>query len=290
MPQPIYEKYPNFHCLTHLNPQSSDLSLFSCGIQKCPPGHIWNGPRPQYHLHFIIDGKGTLQVNDTTYHLKRRQLFLCPPDTPLRYNADSADPWHYAWVSFYGPKAVLWLKQAGFDQKHLIRESYVPIEQFTILIQKLLTTSKPTASNELKQLSCLFHLMSLLISSNINAKDASGIRSTKSNEALLEDALQFIAANYDCNIRIQDISGYLEISRSRLCSLFKTHLDQSPQNYLLLLRLQKAQELLASSTFEIQDISQQVGYPDAQSFSKAFRRIYQISPSEYQKLHSGKSL
>ena len=57
-----------------------------------------------------------------------------------------------------------------------------------------------------------------------------------------------------------------------------------------LLRLQKAQELLASSTFEIQDISQQVGYPDAQSFSKAFRRIYQISPSEYQKLHSGKSL
>lgn len=290
MPQPIYEKYPNFHCLTHLNPQSSDLSLFSCGIQKCPPGHIWNGPRPQYHLHFIIDGKGTLQVNDTTYHLKRRQLFLCPPDTPLRYNADSADPWHYAWVSFYGPKAVLWLKQAGFDQKHLIRESYVPIEQFTILIQKLLTTSKPTASNELKQLSCLFHLMSLLISSNINAKDASGIRSTKSNEALLEDALQFIAANYDCNIRIQDISGYLGISRSRLCSLFKTHLDQSPQNYLLLLRLQKAQELLASSTFEIQDISQQVGYPDAQSFSKAFRRIYQISPSEYQKLHSGKFL
>lgn len=290
MPQPIYEKYPNFHCLTHLNPQSSDLSLFSCGIQKCPPGHIWNGPRPQYHLHFIIDGKGTLQVNDTTYHLKRRQLFLCPPDTPLRYNADSADPWHYAWVSFYGPKAVLWLKQAGFDQKHLIRESYVPIEQFTILIQKLLTTSKPTASNELKQLSCLFHLMSLLISSNINAKDASGIRSTKSNEALLEDALQFIAANYDCNIRIQDISGYLGIRRSRLCSLFKTHLDQSPQNYLLLLRLQKAQELLASSTFEIQDISQQVGYPDAQSFSKAFRRIYQISPSEYQKLHSGKSL
>lgn len=146
------------------------ICLFFLWHSKMPPGHIWNGPRPQYHLHFIIDGKGTLQVNDTTYHLKRRQLFLCPPDTPLRYNADSADPWHYAWVSFYGPKAVLWLKQAGFDQKHLIRESYVPIEQFTILIQKLLTTSKPTASNELKQLSCLFHLMSLLISSNITQK------------------------------------------------------------------------------------------------------------------------
>lgn len=290
MPQPIYEEYPNYHCLTHLNPQSSDLSLFSCGIQKCPPGHTWNGPRPQYHLHFIIDGKGTLQINDTTYHLERRQLFLCPPDTPLRYSADSADPWHYAWVSFYGPKAALWLKQAGFDQDHLIRSCYVPIEQFTVLIQKLLTTSKPTASNELKQLSCLFHLMSLLISSNMNAKEVSGTRNAKSNEALLEDALQFIAANYDCNIHVQDISGYLGISRSRLCSLFKTHLNQSPQNYLLLYRLQKAQELLTSSDFEIQDISQQVGYLDAQSFSKAFRRIYQISPSEYQKLHSGKSL
>ena len=116
MPQPIYEEYPNYHCLTHLNPQSSDLSLFSCGIQKCPPGHTWNGPRPQYHLHFIIDGKGTLQINDTTYHLERRQLFLCPPDTSLRYSADSADPWHYAWVSFYGPNL-----QCGSNRPVLIR-------------------------------------------------------------------------------------------------------------------------------------------------------------------------
>ena len=86
---PIYEEYPDYHCLSHLNPQSSDLSLFSCGIQKCPPGHTWDKPRPQYHLHFIIDGKGTFQANGKTWRLSRRQLFLCPPDTPVYYSADS---------------------------------------------------------------------------------------------------------------------------------------------------------------------------------------------------------
>lgn len=138
MPTPIYEEYPDYHCLSHLNPQGSDLSLFSCGIQKCPPGHTWDKPRPQYHLHFIIDGKGTFQVNGKTWHLSRRQLFLCPPDTPLCYSSDSEDPWHYAWVSFYGPKASLWLKQAGFDSENPVRDSYIPVEQFTILIQQLL--------------------------------------------------------------------------------------------------------------------------------------------------------
>lgn len=241
MPTPIYEEYPDYHCLSHLNPQSSDLSLFSCGIQKCPPGHTWDKARPQYHLHFIIDVKGIFQTGGNTYHLKRRQLFLCPPDTPLSYSADSVEPWHYAWISFYGPKAALWLKQAGFDQDNLIRDSYIPIEQFTVLIQQLLNTWKPAPGNTLKQLSGLFHLMSLLISSNTSETQNSASSKTVSNDFLFEQALEFVADNYDCNIHVQDIS-------------------------------------------------RQIGYPDSQTFSKAFRRIYNISPSEYQKLHSGKSL
>ena len=259
---PIYEEYPDYHCLSHLNPQSSDLSLFSCGIQKCPPGHTWDKPRPQYHLHFIIDGKGTFQANGKTWRLSRRQLFLCPPDTPVYYSADSEDPWHYAWVSVYGPKASL----------------------------RLLNTWKPAPGSELRQLSFLFHLMSLLISSNTAKNTLASASKADTNEALFNQALEFISDNYDCNIHVQDISNYLGISRSRLCSLFQSHLNQSPQNYLLLFRMQKAQELLTSTNFEIQDISHQIGYPDSQTFSKAFRRVYNTSPSEYQKLHSGKSL
>ena len=290
MPTPIYEEYPDYHCLSHLNPQGSDLSLFSCGIQKCPPGHTWDKPLPQYHLHFIIDGKGTFQVNGKTWHLSRRQLFLCPPDTPLCYSSDSEDPWHYAWVSFYGPKASLWLKQAGFDSENPVRDSYIPVEQFTILIQQLLNTWKPATGNDLRRLSCLFHLMSLLISSNTAENAFPAGSKADTNATLFAQALEFISDNYDCNIHVQDISNYLGISRSRLCSLFQSHQGQTPQNYLLLFRMQKAQELLTSTNFGIQDISHQIGYPDSQTFSKAFRRVYHISPSEYQKLHRGKSL
>lgn len=290
MPTPIYEEYPDYHCLSHLNPQGSDLSLFSCGIQKCPPGHTWDKPRPQYHLHFIIDGKGTFQVNGKTWHLSRRQLFLCPPDTPLCYSSDSEDPWHYAWVSFYGPKASLWLNQAGFDSENPVRDSYIPVEQFTILIQQLLNTWKPATGNDLRRLSCLFHLMSLLISSNTAENAFPAGSKADTNATLFAQALEFISDNYDCNIHVQDISNYLGISRSRLCSLFQSHQGQTPQNYLLLFRMQKAQELLTSTNFGIQDISHQIGYPDSQTFSKAFRRVYHISPSEYQKLHRGKSL
>lgn len=290
MQTPIYEKYPDYHCLSHLNPQGSDLSLFSCGIQKCFPGHTWDKPRPQYHLHFIIEGKGTFQINGKTWYLSRRQLFLCPPDTSLCYSADSKDPWHYAWISFYGSKASLWLKQAGFDSENPIRESYIPIEQFTILINQLLNTWKPAPGNDFKRLSYLFHLMALLISSN-TTKNAVLVKSkADTNTALFAQALEFISNNYDCDIHVQDISNYLGISRSRLCSLFQSHQGQSPQNYLLFFRMQKAQELLTSTNFRIQDISHQIGYPDSQTFSKAFRRVYNTSPSEYQKLHSGKSL
>lgn len=187
-------------------------------------------------------------------------------------------------------QSISWLKQAGFDQDTLVRDSYIPVEQFTILIQQLLNTWKPAPGSELRQLSFLFHLMSLLISSNTAKNTLASASKADTNEALFNQALEFISDNYDCNIHVQDISNYLGISRSRLCSLFQSHLNQSPQNYLLLFRMQKAQELLTSTNFEIQDISHQIGYPDSQTFSKAFRRVYNTSPSEYQKLHSGKSL
>ena len=132
--------------------------------------------------------------------------------------------------------------------------------------------------------------MALLISSN-TTKNAVLVKSkADTNTALFAQALEFISNNYDCDIHVQDISNYLGISRSRLCSLFQSHQGQSPQNYLLFFRMKKAQELLTSTNFRIQDISHQIGYPDSQTFSKAFRRVYHISPSEYQKLHSGKFL
>ena len=75
---PIFEEAAGYHCLTRISPQTTDLALYSCGTQKCPPGHSF-GPaaRPEYHLHVVMDGAGCFQVHGQTWHLKHR-LCHCP--------------------------------------------------------------------------------------------------------------------------------------------------------------------------------------------------------------------
>ena len=51
---------------------SQELSLCHCGYSICEAGHSF-GPavRPNYILHYVLDGRGTYRIGSRTYHLER---------------------------------------------------------------------------------------------------------------------------------------------------------------------------------------------------------------------------
>ncbi|MBQ6463374.1 MAG: helix-turn-helix transcriptional regulator, partial [Pseudobutyrivibrio sp.] len=57
------------------------------------------------------------------------------------------------------------------------------------------------------------------------------------------------------------------------------------QLYLATYRIKKASELLCNTSESINNIAIMVGYCDAFTFSKAFKRYKDMSPSEYRKQH-----
>lgn len=60
MSEDNYLNFVGFQCLEHLNHNSIDLYLSTCGIQNCFGGHFFGpGKRDVYILHFISEGKGT---------------------------------------------------------------------------------------------------------------------------------------------------------------------------------------------------------------------------------------
>ena len=283
----VYQEQAGYHCLTHINHQTNDLYLCSFGIQKCPPGHFF-GPdaRPEYHLHFILDGEGYYEINNKKYHLKRGQLFLCPPDTIVHYYADDVSPWYYAWVSFHGAKSADYLKLADFDETHLIRSSNIPPENFTAIIHKMLQCRPLTTSNELKLIAGLYHLMALLINSNSASSNSKYNHYDYTSDTYVEHAIQYIATNYNSDLHVSDIASYIGINRSYLCNVFKEKLQESPQEYLIRFRMDKAKELLTSTASDVKTIAGQVGYRDPLTFSKTFRRTVGCSPTDYRRTNA----
>lgn len=273
-----YINYAGLLEFLHLTHKNTDLYLSHCGMQQCEPGHRFgNQPRPEYHLHFILDGQGSYVINNQKFNLRRGQLFVIPPNvSSYYYQADMKKPWYYAWIAFNGEMADQYMAQAGFDDTHIIRNSNIAPEEFTGYIYEMLKASQLTASNELDRIGCLFLIMARLIESNTNnsAYDYSG-------DTYVEHALQYIQFNYNRNIQINDIVNYVGMNRSYFSQLFKQQMAVSPKEYLQQFRMDKAKSLLDDSALSVTDIATSVGYSDPFTFSKSFKKLVGQSPREY---------
>ena len=93
--------------------------------------------------------------------------------------------------------------------------------------------------------------------------------------------LDFIRTHYQQEISMQDAARALNYSEPYFCRIFKQQFGRSFTAYLSAYRVERAQELLAQPTVSIKDVGRRVGYPDANYFTKVFRRITGQSPSEY---------
>lgn len=97
----------------------------------------------------------------------------------------------------------------------------------------------------------------------------------------IDKALAFIQANYSNRLKVSDIANYPGISRNYLFSLFQEHMGQSPQEYLSHFRLSHGRELLAGTEYSVDGISYACGYEDPAVFSRAFKKKYHMTPSQY---------
>ena len=91
-----------------------------------------------------------------------------------------------------------------------------------------------------------------------------------------------VANNYtNPDFGVDELAKALEISRSSLNRRMRETLDTTANNYIRDIRIQKAEELLRSSSLQINEICYRVGFQTPSYFIKCFRKKYGQSPNEY---------
>jgi len=101
----------------------------------------------------------------------------------------------------------------------------------------------------------------------------------------MKEALAFIDGNYQRNISIEEIADASGLNRSYFGRIFKEAFGQSPQQFLINYRMNKAAELLRSSKLSIAEVGGLVGYENQLHFSRAFKSVFGSSPREYRGKH-----
>lgn len=280
MKNETYINYAGFQCLENLNHSTLDMYLTTCGIQNCYGGHSFGpGKRNSYILHFISDGKGIFKCDGVTYELSRGDVFLVKPDEEVFYVADENNPWSYMWVGFNGIKAALYLKETGLTGKVVTTKcSNTPV--VFSCIQQMIIYRQLTLPNELRRESALLQIFSVLMEEYKGTlpKDE---RYDYPYQIYAKQAVDYIQRNYKGNIKINDLASYIGVDRSYLTNIFKSVMKMSPQEYLIKYRMELAKDMLKNSDKKICDIAESIGYYDQLSFSKMFKKMEGVSPTEY---------
>lgn len=104
-------------------------------------------------------------------------------------------------------------------------------------------------------------------------------------DQVVEVIHEYINTNFARNIRISMFSEKYFFSKEYISRHFKTHYGHGIYEYVLKVRMENAAALLKDDSIKIQDIAEQVGFTDHNYFSKAFKNYFDISPTEFRKMH-----
>ena len=94
-------------------------------------------------------------------------------------------------------------------------------------------------------------------------------------------ALRAVHADVNGPWTVESLAAAAGMSRSAFAARFKELLGQTPLDYVTEWRMQKAVSLLKEEDKKLVEIAQSVGYESDAAFSKAFKRVVGVTPSEY---------
>jgi transcriptional regulator GlxA family with amidase domain len=112
---------------------------------------------------------------------------------------------------------------------------------------------------------------------------ASMLQNVKHGDAVIESAQQWVAQNYDKADVVGDLVRQCGLPKRTFDRRFRAATGYSPLAYIQALRVEEAKQLLETTNTAIEAIGREVGYEDAASFRRLFRRLAGIGPAEYRR-------
>lgn len=99
----------------------------------------------------------------------------------------------------------------------------------------------------------------------------------------VNQAKEYMIAFYNGNIKIEDICKEIHLSPYHFMRMFKAETGQSSHEFLLSLRVGKAEEMLRIGNYSIEEVARLCGFVSSAHFSNHFKRVRGIPPSEYKR-------
>jgi AraC family transcriptional regulator of arabinose operon len=225
-------------------------------------------------------GRGVCHLPSGSHQIRAGQALVIPAGLAHRYEADEHEPW-----------TIWWMHVAGCGVAELFATVGTTVDQPVIglgdppriiaLIDTIIRRMErdETMSTLIAASGAAWHALALL------AADRRAI----GREAVdpVDVTIEHLRSTSSTRTSVSELAGMAGLSESHYAALFRRATGYGVLEFQTRLRMGLARELLDTTNRTISSIAQQVGYPDPLYFSRQFRRIHAMSPSEYRTHDTG---
>lgn len=102
-----------------------------------------------------------------------------------------------------------------------------------------------------------------------------------------QSVLTYIDLHFYEEISSEKLSRIFGYSEGYFCRQFKAVTGLTPMNYIRILRLEKAQEMLQKQELSLNEIAIRCGFSNANYFSRCFKSHFKMTPTEYARQQKG---
>ena len=258
----------------------SFLRLTKVGqIVTCDPLYYSAGHLRANETHclfqYTLTGRGFFRDADGEHAIEPGSGFLCEindPATSYYYGPNYAEPWNFLAVSLEGEAAHVMARELIQTRGPVFKvPPSAPIwHQLQSLKQGQYSTPhvSPMTAVELAS-------MFLVVLSSCSERTADESASLMVKKAVHRLSLPTPLPE------VNELADSLHVSREHFSRVFRQQVGVAPQTWINQERINRACRLLCATDFSNKQIASQLGYAEASSFLRAFRRAMNISPQQF---------
>jgi AraC-like DNA-binding protein len=234
-------------------------------------------------LIFCVGGRGWLRLKDLEYTIESGQVALVLPDQPHAYGTSEEQAWSIYWCHAAG-RAAARIAALTVDRNG---SPVVPVTDYARLAGLF-----REIVDELAHGYGLPHLLaaSLALGHLMGCIYSEGGRSTAGAPTAtmrVRSVATYMRQHLERPARLDELARMANLSISHFSAIFRRELGFSPVDYLTRFRIRRACELLDTSGSSLKEIAGVVGFSDPLYFSRVFRAVQGISPSQYRSVVKG---
>jgi AraC-like DNA-binding protein len=267
-----YETAPNYN---------KQLVIVCGGYEKCAPDFEINRSNyPYYFIKYTVKGRGALAIKNRNYELNAGVITGFGPGTSHHYIADPQNPMEHIFVTFLGTEAEYLLKTASLADKGIIMSANS--SEISEIMEKIFKVGSEKKQHS--QSICCDYLRILSLSLGQNTRHLETGYSRSMTTCL--ECKKYIDDNFSKISSPQEVAEYCGINPRYMSSLFKRYSLNSPYEYIMGLKLNKAANLLLTSMFSVKEVAYKTGFDDPYHFSRNFKKFHNLSPRDYRDKHT----